>query len=197
MSHAVVVFSFPEPQDSITLGLIIESAKKSFANMSEVKIHLAIKDVADDVISIFDPLHKEDGELVKHAKRELSLIDGSDDGFDKSLIAAVRGFSSYGHSGGSAGIGISILHELLQFHNLSPLTDDPNEWILHTENTFPEPSHIWQNKRNGEAFSTDGGKTYYLLSEGGTMLNPKPIHYSAHQVIEPVSLAEKFIEEDK
>jgi hypothetical protein len=98
MSHAVVVFSFPEPTDPITLGLVIESAKKSFANMSEVKIHLGIKDVADTVISVFDPLHKEDSNLVKHAKQELSLIDGDDDGFDKSIISAVRGFSSYGHS---------------------------------------------------------------------------------------------------
>lgn len=197
MSHAVVVFSFPEPSDPITLGLVIESAKKSFANMKEVKIHLAIKEVADDVISIFDPLHKPDSNLVAHAKRELALIDGDDDAFDKAIIAAVRGFSSYGHAGGSAAVGISMVYDLLQFHNLSPLTDDPKEWNLITEDSFPLPSHSWQNTRRSEAFSTDGGKTYYLLSEGGNQDNPNPVHHSVSHVVKPIALAEEFLEEDK
>lgn len=179
MNQVVVVFSFPETKDSVEVGHIVVEAKKLFADMPDVKIHMGINDAADQVISVFDPLHKEDSNLVKHAKRELEIIGSDDDEFDKAIIAAVRGFSTYGHSGGSASVGISMVYELLQFHNLSPLTDDPKEWVIHTEGSFPVPSHVWQNRRNGEAFSTDGGKTYYLLSEGGTQNNPVPVHYSA------------------
>lgn len=187
MTHAVVVFSFPEPKDPTTLGMIIESAKKSFTNMEDVKIHLGIQDVADTIISVFDPLHKEDSNLVKHAKQELVLIDSDDNDFDKSIIAAIRGFSTYGHSGGSAAVGVSMINELLQFHNLSPLTDDPKEWMKVDESDVAGTDGCWQNRRNSEAFSTDGGKTYYLLSEGGTQDNPVPVHFSAPSVREETS----------
>lgn len=196
MSDAVVVFSFPEPQDSVTLGMVIASAKKSFDNMPDVKIHLGIKDVADTVITVFDPLHKEDSNLVAHAKRELEIINSDDDEFDKAIIAAVRGFSTYGHSGGSAAVGISMVYELLQFHNLSPLTDDPKEWNHIAENQLPGMDGSWQNRRNGEAFSTDGGKTYYLLSEGGNQDNPVPVHFSAPHIPKPIQLAPEFLKEE-
>ena len=180
MSQVVLVFSFPEPEDTISLGLIIEAAKKTFDNMPDMKIHMGINDVADEVVAIFDPLHKEENTLVEHARRELSLIGQTEEDpeFTKSIIKAVEGFTSYGHSGGSAPIGIGMLTELLQFKNLSPLTDNPDEWMQHGEDVWPEPGGIWQNKRNSEAFSKDGGKTYYLLSEGGREDHPEPIHYS-------------------
>lgn len=176
MTQAVLVFSFPEPKDSISLGLIIEAAKKVFDNMPEMKIHMGINTVAEDVIAIFSPLHEEEPQLVQHARRELELIGQmeEDPEFTKSLIKAVQGFSSYGHSGGSQQVAVSMLMELLNFKNLGPLTDNPDEWAHHTEEVWPEPGGVWQNKRNGEAFSTDGGKTYTLLSE-----SEKPIHYSA------------------
>ena len=108
----------------------------------------------------------EEGGLVTHAKRELALA-GNDEDFNQTLIEAVRAFASYGHSGGSASVAIPMLNDLLQFKNLTPLTSDPNEW-----NNVSDASgyEMWQSQRNSEAFSTDGGKTYYLLSEcvGGT-----------------------------
>lgn len=163
MSNVVVVFSFPEPEDSVFLGLILEAAKKPFHNMSDMKIHMGINNVADQVISIFNPLRQEESNLVKHARSELALIgqSESDPEFTESIIKAVEGFSFYDHSGGSAGTAIEMLNTLLQFRNLSPLTNNSNEWIQHRKD-------CWQNRRNGEAFSTDGGKTYYLLSDGST-----------------------------
>jgi hypothetical protein len=77
------------------------------------------------------------------------------------------------------------------------LTDDPKEWVQHEESIFPGQDGCWQNKRRGEAFSTDGGKTYYLLSEGGNQNNPNPIHYSMPHIVKPVSLTEEFLKEDK
>ena len=100
--------------------------------------------------------------LVDHARRELAAIGETDEEFRDTILDMVERFSKFGHSGGSAAVMTSMLVELLQFKNLMPLTDDPAEW--HKHDMVEEP--FWQNIRNGEAFSHDGGKTYYLLSEG-------------------------------
>jgi hypothetical protein len=70
-----------------------------------------------------------------------------------------------------------MINDLLQFKPLSALTDDPDEWVHHESDMWP-PDGVWQNKRHGEAFSHDGGKTYYLLSEGANDANPHPLHQS-------------------
>lgn len=128
--------------------------------------------------------------LVKHAKRELKLIGyetalynntdepvpaqvknvvlnaRDDDGFDMNahitlnIMELVKLFASQGHSGFSGSYVIQIITKLLNFENLTPLTNDPAEWIDHG-GTPPR----FQNSRNGSAFSEDGGKTYYLLEE--------------------------------
>ena len=105
--------------------------------------------------------------LVNHAKRELATIN-EDPETTKSIVKMVEIFADMGHSGGSASVAIAMLTELLEFRNLSPLTDNPDEWFFHGEDMWGAPGGIWQNKRNGEAFSPDGGKTYYLISEGGS-----------------------------
>lgn len=108
--------------------------------------------------------------LVEHARQELSLL-GNDDDFNECIINAIKAFASYGHSGGSASVAIPILNDLLQFKNLTPLTNNSSEW-----NKVGDES--WQSSRNSEAFSKDGGKTYYLLSEGANDTKPEPIHIS-------------------
>jgi hypothetical protein len=117
--------------------------------------------------------------LVEHAQRELTLI-----GEDQDVIdwygRVIAEFASFGHSGGSAMVTIPVLHELLQFHPLSPLTDDPAEWIDRTEISGGTP--MWQSGRHPEAFSTDGGKTYYLLSEHtGDGMTPMHESTTAHR----------------
>lgn len=109
------------------------------------------------------------GMMTDHARSELELVGQFDEDprFAQSLVAAVSAFESYGgHSGGSAAVGISMLHDLLCLKNLSALTSDPDEWA--------EVGHgLWQNRRSGEAFSEDGGQTYTLLSE-----DKKTLHLS-------------------
>lgn len=99
--------------------------------------------------------------LVEHATRELELA-GVEEDVRPSIIAAVEAFASYGHSGGSASVVVPMLHDLLQFKNLSPLTSRWDEW-----NDVAEMAGfvVWQNNRCSEAFSYDHGHTYYLLSE--------------------------------
>lgn len=113
--------------------------------------------------------------LVEHAKRELDLIPEDDEKFKKAILNAVQAFSEYGHSGSSAFFGMHLLHELLNFRNLTPLTNDPEEWN-HISEDVAGRSNLWQSRRNPEAFSNNGGKTFYLLSEGANFENPKPWH---------------------
>jgi len=102
--------------------------------------------------------------LVDHARRELELVE-SDPWLIDGMLKVVQAFAEMGHSGGSASVAIPMLNELLQFKNLAPLTDNPDEWEDQTEWTATPGVTLWQNKRNSEAFSLNRGVTYYLLSE--------------------------------
>lgn len=100
--------------------------------------------------------------LVEHARREMELV-GEEPYVIDWMVSVVAKFAEFGHSGGSAMICIPLLNSLLQFENLSPLTDDPAEWEDRSEiSGYP----IWRSARNSKAFSNDGGKTYWLLVEG-------------------------------
>ncbi len=97
--------------------------------------------------------------LVEHARRELTLL-GEDPPFAASLIAALEGFTTYRHSGGSAESGIDLLERLLRREALTPITSDPAEWIDRSEESG---SPMWQNARDSRAISTDGGKTWWYV----------------------------------
>ncbi len=98
--------------------------------------------------------------LVDHARRELQLCGQFDEdpSYAQSIVAAVAVFASHGHSGGSAAAAVYQLTTLLSYGTLSPLTSAPEEWM-------EVGSDTWQSRRNPQAFSQDGGKTYYLLDE--------------------------------
>jgi hypothetical protein len=101
--------------------------------------------------------------LVKHAKNELELV-GEEPEVIEWYLQIVAKFAEFGHSGATAEHTTQTLERLLRYRNLSPLTDDPEEW-LDVSKYFEEEGEVLQSKRNFEAFSQDGGKTYYLLSE--------------------------------
>jgi hypothetical protein len=118
--------------------------------------------------------------LVEHARLELDLLGDLEYGPELTdcIMEVIETFAKYGHSGGSAGVTITLLNELLRYKNLTPLTDNPGEWIHHPEEMWGKPGGIWQSCRNPEAFSTDGGKTYYLLSENEDFKTPEVFHPS-------------------
>lgn len=104
-------------------------------------------------------------DLVEHARRELELSGQTreDPAYAASLLAAVGAIASYdGHSGYSAMAAREQLHTLLNLGNLSPLTDDPDEWNLVGAQG---DGQVWQSRRNSQAFSEDAGTTYYVLDE--------------------------------
>ena len=96
----------------------------------------------------------EESNLVTHAKYELDLL-GNGPMIDDHVLEIVKIFSEQGHSGFSGAYTANLITRLLNFENLTQLTNNPDEWVLVFEDG-------WQNKRNPAAFSYDGGKTYVL-----------------------------------
>lgn len=100
--------------------------------------------------------------LVEHARRELALLGqtAEDPEFAASLVAALEGFVSYRHSGGSAADGVDLLERLLRREALTPITSNPAEWLDRSEMSG---SPMWQNVRDSRAMSTDGGQTWWYV----------------------------------
>lgn len=125
----------------------------------------------------------KESNLVAHARYELELI-GNGPMIDDHVLEIVKIFSEQGHSGSSAVYTIKVIAKLLNFENLAPLTNNPDEWVLVFDNG-------WQNKRNSAAFSSDGGKTYTLTTE---LAGIRKLHTSAdHEAL----MAERALGEDK
>ena len=105
--------------------------------------------------------------LVAHARRELNLI-GEEPEVIEGYLKVIQAFADMGHSGGSAMVAIPVINELLSFRPLSPLTDDPDDWI--------EVGYgMWQNRRDGRMFSEDGGRTYTSVEDRA---DPKTVYTS-------------------
>lgn len=99
---------------------------------------------------------------VEHARRELERSGqwAESPDYAQSIVAAIEGFTSYGHSGGSAEVATEQLHRLLLGETLSPLTSDPDEW---EDRSDMSSRPWWQNRRDARAMSHDGGKTWWFV----------------------------------
>jgi len=107
----------------------------------------------------------EESNLVIHARRELNII-GEEPDIIEGYLKVIQAFADMRHSGGSAMVAIPVINRLLQFQNLAPLTDNPDDWIEVGDG-------LWQNRRCSKMFSTDGGKTYTDVEDRDF---PKTVH---------------------
>ncbi len=120
--------------------------------------------------------------LVSHAEAELrraGLFDkDSDYGgmLAEAVMKLVRVHAAEGHSGFSHGMAIQIFNRVVNFKTLTPLTDDPEEWMQLGVDMMPDQS--WQNRRQSSCFSKDGGKTWYDIDEKKEEGKPFTIHTS-------------------
>ena len=75
-------------------------------------------------------------------------------------------FCNQGHSGMSASLTLQLIQTLLKGENLTPLTNNPEEWVDVSgyDRGSGEGQPMYQNKRNSACFSTDL-KTYYDIYE--------------------------------
>jgi hypothetical protein len=119
-----------------------------------------------------------------HAQEELKragLFDkDSDYGgmLGESTMKLIKVFADEGHSGFSAHMQIEIFSRLAAFKTLTPLTNDPSEWVNVSGYGSKDSAPLWQNKRDGSYFSNDGGITGYSVDDKErkiiTFGNPKP-----------------------
>jgi len=102
----------------------------------------------------------------------------------QAVMDLIDEFSKQGHSGFSAGLVSTIFDKLVKCQPLTPLTDDPAEWMDITEDNG---KMLHQSRRSPSCFSTDGGATYYNLDEfteddyletGWVPTNPERLHTS-------------------
>lgn len=111
--------------------------------------------------------------LIDHAHRELELLlpDANAEAalygpsFIKAAIMPMIGvFAASGHSGGSAETVLPLLAKLLRGENLTPITDDAQDWVDMTAMGDPL-SPMWQCRRNSSFISGDAGRTYWDVNE--------------------------------
>ena len=100
---------------------------------------------------------REDSNLVKHAKYEMERI-GVEPNTKDLIMQMITAFASGGHSGSSAMFTMMMFDRLVNFKALSPLTNNPNEWVEVCDD-------LWQSTRTSSSFSVDHGMTYYDLNE--------------------------------
>lgn len=105
--------------------------------------------------------------LVEHAKRELKAAGLYDKDSDyggmlaHATVRLIKVFAKEGHSGFSAELSIQLFEKLARFKTLTPITDNPDEWMDISEH-FP---NMHQNMRDSSLFSKDGGRTYYSVDD--------------------------------
>lgn len=80
---------------------------------------------------------------------------------EKAVLELIDVFARQGHSGMSAALVSKLFYDLARYQTLTPITDDPAEWIDRSDFSAENGGKpYWQNKRNSAFFSDDGGKTY-------------------------------------
>lgn len=95
-----------------------------------------------------------------NAKNPEDPMEGYANSCAKNAYELLEVFSKAGHSGMSASLTLAIFKKLANWENLSPLTNNPEEWQKLGGPTDPD----WQSKRNPACFSKDL-KTYYNIDE--------------------------------
>ncbi|MET4106034.1 hypothetical protein [Hymenobacter sp. UYP22] len=111
---------------------------------------------------------QNESNLVLHARAEMKAAglwnEDADYGGEvaNAVLQLVQVLSYQGHSGGSHAQTLALFEKLARFQPLGPLTNDPAEW-MEVVGQVGGTQLLWQNRRQPDAFSTDGGKTFYTL----------------------------------
>ena len=102
--------------------------------------------------------------LIEFSKRELDLIGLTEDSEDemnidmrKHIMHMMEEFCDEGHSGFSAMYAVGILHKLMRYVPLTPLTGEDDEWVKHD---YGVNDVTYQNKRKSSVFKDGNGEVY-------------------------------------
>lgn len=134
--------------------------------------------VNDKFLTVEYKEEKRTNALLEHAKSELKYggydisekgcnppnpkepMDGYVNSCAKNAFELLETFSKAGHSGMSAGVTLHLFNKLVNWENLTPLTNNPDEWQKLDDSTDSD----WQSKRNSACFTNDF-KTYWNIDE--------------------------------
>lgn len=161
---SLIVSTKPELQEQYpedTVVQVLSDFTQVFVGMEMLDVSLVRGQLADTVAQVIKDAPEyddSDSNLLKHAKRELDIL-GVGEHDQKDILGVVRAFVNIHPSGSQAAWLIPIITDLLSFKPLTPLTDNPEDWIK-------VDAELWQNARRSSAFSKDGGKTYTILDDG-------------------------------
>lgn len=106
--------------------------------------------------------------LRQHAEKELSLIDmekNYPDAYNtlKVIVDTLEDFREKCGEREAAYI-MDLFEMIIRGDNLAPITDDPDEWEYKKDAT-QTGNDLWQNNRNSNIYSSDGGRTWFDLSD--------------------------------
>jgi hypothetical protein len=114
-----------------------------------------------------------------HARRELTLI-GETPAVIDLLVQLVEVFVTWNTIAPKAVVTpMQTIQMLLDNKPLTPLTNDPAEWqVVGQRQLFAGNMNVWRSIRDPKAYSTDGGKTYWL--DDGTGKAPTLPMFTTH-----------------
>lgn len=107
------------------------------------------------------------GDLVDHAVTEISRTGLTQEEM-ASYVAVIRAFEDMGIAEADRPVAVQAVCDLLNMRTLTPVTDDPAEWMLlpgSADLSGGEGYGIWQNLRDPRMFSNDAGATHFHLSD--------------------------------
>jgi hypothetical protein len=113
-----------------------------------------------------------DSDWIVWARSEIDRAGLFDPGSDydgmigEAVMDLCKTFDQAGHSGFSAMWTADVFERLSRWEPLTPITDDPDEWmVIEEEKLAPGEPTLWQSRRSPGCFSHDGGKTFYDINE--------------------------------
>jgi hypothetical protein len=104
-------------------------------------------------------------DLIKHARRELT-IRGETEEVIQAYLDVIKAFIKLQELVPAKQNADETVMLLVNGLLLTPLTDWPNDWYVHSSENYHGFGQLWQSKRNMRAFSSDQGKTFYTIGPG-------------------------------
>lgn len=121
--------------------------------------------------------------LIEHAQYELRNEDPM---MREAIMEVVEIFANQGHSGASAAYALDRIKKLLNYHPISPLTGEDDEWNESRPGVFQNKRYPALFKRGGLYKDVDAA-TFYVPGEEGYFTNGKLIqdYARAHPITMP------------
>ncbi len=66
MGQAMIILEFPDPENALEMGIFIAQAQKAFAGTPNMRMHLAVRGSAEEILAIVKP-PKVNNEIVLKA----------------------------------------------------------------------------------------------------------------------------------